>query len=590
MPSARASVRADDGGSCVAGVRACLDPWAGDARAASSVRENSSKARENVDSEGSFLDTGKLQIRRNERSTVSRSRNALVSASPGTELVKKASAAARLCGRRPVPAYLPEQNSSTRAHSGVWTTRSRFGVKRQPSCRSAGINSYWTTCQRCIKSSWRVVFMGGRYDHRIQYPDHAGNGRPHPLFLPLSPVQNPILPGFAKGSRMLFGRQTMKYLLAAVSVFFSCVCHSQDSKDYVFVETGRNDGPLYILEDNTVFFGDCRLLHLNTMSLSKSCDLINHLAAVAASPRRDMLLLASLSEKKQTSVSYLYNVRKRKILHKKYAGYYEAKYDGNDSVALHPNGRLLAKVILPHKLDFDLRLVDLDTKPLSKPISMFGEPKKLFFSDDGTKLHVQTKMTYMIFCVDASRNTIKKCSLDWNHLNAPIISNKSPNKAFAIECDSNLWCDGSDRGGDYIVIHDEGVDEFRAEMRNIKLDVLTTDEIAQANEEAYDFSRDGKTLVMRGHITGEDGMTKSGLAIVRLPKRASRLTPPAFDCARAATKVEITICADDNISLLDATLDRNYKQINAAFIPAGDQTRATQLRDNQRAWLKERNA
>jgi hypothetical protein len=55
-----------------------------------------------------------------------------------------------------------------------------------------------TTCQRCIKSSWRVVFMGGRYGHRIRYPDHARNGRPHPL--PLSPVQNPILPGFAKGS------------------------------------------------------------------------------------------------------------------------------------------------------------------------------------------------------------------------------------------------------------------------------------------------------------------------------------------------------------------------------------------------------
>jgi hypothetical protein len=40
--------------------------------------------------------------------------------------------------------------------------------------------------------------MGGCDDHRIQYPDRARNGRPHPL--PISPAQNPILRSFAKGS------------------------------------------------------------------------------------------------------------------------------------------------------------------------------------------------------------------------------------------------------------------------------------------------------------------------------------------------------------------------------------------------------
>jgi hypothetical protein len=49
--------------------------------------------------------------------------------------------------------------------------------------------------------------MGGRHDHRMRYPDHARNGRPHPL--PISPAQNPILRSFAKGSEGT-SRQTTK--------------------------------------------------------------------------------------------------------------------------------------------------------------------------------------------------------------------------------------------------------------------------------------------------------------------------------------------------------------------------------------------
>jgi hypothetical protein len=33
--------------------------------------------------------------------------------------------------------------------------------------------------------------MGERHDHRIRYPDHARNGRPHLPFLPINAVQNP---------------------------------------------------------------------------------------------------------------------------------------------------------------------------------------------------------------------------------------------------------------------------------------------------------------------------------------------------------------------------------------------------------------
>jgi hypothetical protein len=56
------------------------------ARSANPIWTNSSEARENVDSEGSLLKIGKPQIRRNERSTLSRSRRLLVSLIPSAEL------------------------------------------------------------------------------------------------------------------------------------------------------------------------------------------------------------------------------------------------------------------------------------------------------------------------------------------------------------------------------------------------------------------------------------------------------------------------------------------------------------------------
>jgi uncharacterized protein YecT (DUF1311 family) len=364
----------------------------------------------------------------------------------------------------------------------------------------------------------------------------------------------------------------MKCLLAAVSVFISCICYSQDGDDYVFIEIERDytRSPLYVLEDNTVFFGDCRLLHLNTLSLSKSCDLIDYPSTTIVSPKGDMLFVTSLLYKEERPsypyvfVSYMYNVKKKKI--DKNRG---IPSSDNYFTAIHPNARLIATArskypnAVGRSSDHDLYLANLQGKPISRKI-LISTPDELFFSEDGTKLHVLSHYNYRLFCVDANKGALKECSLNWGDHYFPTRSDKSPNKVFSIET----------RAGDVLVYERGG--EFY-----LPIPINTTGLI----EGYYVFSRDSRALVIRGQLDG-----KYGLIVVKLPERASKLTPPAFNCAKAATKVEITICADDNISLLDATLDRNYKQINAALRMADDKIRTAQLIDTQRAWLKQRNA
>lgn len=58
---------------------------------------------------------------------------------------------------------------------------------------------------------------------------------------------------------------------------------------------------------------------------------------------------------------------------------------------------------------------------------------------------------------------------------------------------------------------------------------------------------------------------------------------PSFDCAKATTKVEKMICADAELSKLDADLDRVYGE---ALRKASD---PPTLKKQQRGWLKERN-
>jgi uncharacterized protein YecT (DUF1311 family) len=60
---------------------------------------------------------------------------------------------------------------------------------------------------------------------------------------------------------------------------------------------------------------------------------------------------------------------------------------------------------------------------------------------------------------------------------------------------------------------------------------------------------------------------------------------PSFDCAKASTQVEKTICADAALSQLDAALSANYRS-KATFKLGKNQTRFIA---DQRAWLKQRN-
>lgn len=58
-----------------------------------------------------------------------------------------------------------------------------------------------------------------------------------------------------------------------------------------------------------------------------------------------------------------------------------------------------------------------------------------------------------------------------------------------------------------------------------------------------------------------------------------------FDCARAATPVEITICGNELIAFGDRTMTMAYGELMGAFSNEDRQS----LRASQRAWLKERN-
>jgi len=62
---------------------------------------------------------------------------------------------------------------------------------------------------------------------------------------------------------------------------------------------------------------------------------------------------------------------------------------------------------------------------------------------------------------------------------------------------------------------------------------------------------------------------------------------PSFDCAKAASSVEKTICGNDLLQRLDIALSKNYKSMMAvsAELPGGVQD----LRQEQKAWVAKRN-
>lgn len=61
---------------------------------------------------------------------------------------------------------------------------------------------------------------------------------------------------------------------------------------------------------------------------------------------------------------------------------------------------------------------------------------------------------------------------------------------------------------------------------------------------------------------------------------------PSFNCAKASTAVERTICASDQLSRLDREMAEVYAALRSQLGSAGRQ----RLLDDQRAWLSHRNA
>jgi uncharacterized protein len=60
----------------------------------------------------------------------------------------------------------------------------------------------------------------------------------------------------------------------------------------------------------------------------------------------------------------------------------------------------------------------------------------------------------------------------------------------------------------------------------------------------------------------------------------------SFECSKAATAVERSVCADERLKRLDADLAANYRSVVKQVVPGG----ARALRASQRAWIADRNA
>lgn len=74
-------------------------------------------------------------------------------------------------------------------------------------------------------------------------------------------------------------------------------------------------------------------------------------------------------------------------------------------------------------------------------------------------------------------------------------------------------------------------------------------------------------------------------AALALPMAAARAEGPTFNCAKAQGEVEKLICGEPSLAALDRKLDEAYK---AASAKAKGKL-ASQLREEQRGWVKGRN-
>lgn len=60
----------------------------------------------------------------------------------------------------------------------------------------------------------------------------------------------------------------------------------------------------------------------------------------------------------------------------------------------------------------------------------------------------------------------------------------------------------------------------------------------------------------------------------------------SFDCTKAGTRIEKLICKDDDLSLMDELLLKNYKE----YLNSSSADNKSDIKKQQRLWLKERNS
>lgn len=73
--------------------------------------------------------------------------------------------------------------------------------------------------------------------------------------------------------------------------------------------------------------------------------------------------------------------------------------------------------------------------------------------------------------------------------------------------------------------------------------------------------------------------------VLAMPMAAARAEGPTFNCAKAQGEVEKLICSDPSLAALDRKLDEAYRSASAK----AKGKLATQLREEQRGWVKGRN-
>ncbi len=84
-------------------------------------------------------------------------------------------------------------------------------------------------------------------------------------------------------------------------------------------------------------------------------------------------------------------------------------------------------------------------------------------------------------------------------------------------------------------------------------------------------------------------LAAAGIAAAPFPAAAQTGAKPSFDCAKARTFVERTICADAGLAAKDVKLNELYRTRFNGAKGYGMPEQAEGLKQSQRAWLAQRN-